>query len=303
MRVLVALGGNALLPRGAQPDAAAQVERIAQVAPALAAAARDHQLVLTHGNGPQVGLLAVESADDPSLSRPYPFDALVAETQGLIGYWLQQALGSQGIHPTATVVTQTVVRADDPAFGSPDKFVGAVLAEDVATEVARSRGWTVRRDGAAWRRVVPSPAPVRIVEQPVIEQLVRSGTTVVCGGGGGCPVVEAGGALVGVEAVVDKDAVAALLAIELGADELVLVTDVPAVVAGWGTPDARPLTDVDVDELDPAQFAAGSMGPKVAAARRFASATGNVAVIGALDDLAGILAGRSGTRVTTRGAS
>ena len=299
MRVLIALGGNALLPRGAVPDAALQVHHVEAVAPALAAVAAQHQVVITHGNGPQVGLLALESADDESLSRPYPFDALVAETQGLIGYWLQRAIGSAGLRtPIVSVVTQTLVALDDPAFAAPAKFVGAVYAEDDARRLAAERNWTVAADGAGWRRVVPSPAPVDVVERHIVSELLDGGTTVVCAGGGGVPVARSGEGLVGVEAVVDKDHVAALLALQLNADLLVLLTDVANVVAGYGTDDARPLGDVTADELDTMDFAAGSMGPKVAAACRFARLGRGPAVIGALDDLPGILDGEAGTRIT-----
>ncbi len=299
MRILIALGGNALLPRGEIPDASAQVQRIAEVAPALAAVAGEHELVLTHGNGPQVGLLAVESSDDPSLIRPYFLDAFVAETQGMIGYWLQQAIGNASPDVRiATLITRTLVSGDDPAFADPTKFVGATMTEDVARLTETTRGWTVRRDGASWRRVVPSPAPIRIIETAEVAALGRLGVTVVCAGGGGCPVAETDGALLGVEAVVDKDSVAALLALELGAHMMVLLTDVPAVVAGYGTPESRPLGTVTVDEISRHHFAEGSMGPKVAAACRFAQESGRVAVIGALEDVADIVTGTAGTRVT-----
>jgi carbamate kinase len=275
------------------------VERLGRIAPTLAKVATEHEVVLTHGNGPQVGLLAVESAADRSLTRPYPFDALVAETQGMIGYWLQQALTSAGLGGgVVTLVTQTVVDRADPAFGRPTKFVGATMGQDEARQLADERGWDVLPDGAAWRRVVPSPAPVRVVESPIVDVLVAGGVTVICAGGGGSPVIEADGGLRGVEAVVDKDAVAGLLAAQLGADLLVLLTDVPAVVDGYGTPAARPLGRVTVAELAAMSFPPGSMGPKVDACVRYATETGKVAVIGALDDLPEILDGRAGTRIT-----
>ena len=303
MRVLIALGGNALLRRGEVPDAGIQLDHVIAAAPALAAAAAEHQLVLTHGNGPQVGLLALESSDDRSLSRPYPLDALVAETQGLIGYWLQQSIASAGLGgPIVSVVTQTVVDAADPAFAEPTKFVGATYPEAQARELAEARGWSVARDGDAWRRVVASPAPTGVVELPVVEELLGLGVTVICAGGGGAAVVArrsgARNGWRGVEAVVDKDLVAALLAIELRAELLVLLTDVSAVIADYGTDDARALGSVTVDQLDGQSFAAGSMGPKVEAACRFATATGATAVIGALDDLAAVLDGRAGTRIS-----
>lgn len=299
MRVLIALGGNALLPRGAVPDASVQVHHVEAVAPALAAAAAHHQVVITHGNGPQVGLLALESADDESLSRPYPFDALVAETQGLIGYWLQRAINAAGLRrPIVSVITQTVVDLDDPAFATPTKFVGAGYEEAVARRLADERGWTVAADGARWRRVVASPAPVDVVERVVVAELVARGTTVICAGGGGVPVARTGDGLVGVEAVVDKDHVAVLLALQLHADLLVLLTDVPAVMLDHGTDHARPLGAVTAAELEALDFPAGSMGPKVAAACRFARFGRGPAVIGALDDLPAILDGTAGTRIS-----
>lgn len=299
MRILIALGGNALLPRGAVPDASVQVEHVEAVAPALAAVAAHHQLVITHGNGPQVGLLALESADDHSLTRPYPLDALVAETQGLIGYWLQRSIAAAGLRrPIVSLVTQTLVDPTDPAFDTPTKFVGATYSEGDAHRLAAERGWTVAADGDRWRRVVASPAPVDVVERPLVEQLLERGTTVVCAGGGGVPVARGERGLVGVEAVIDKDCVAALLALQLHADLLVLLTDVSNVVEGFGTDDARPLGLVTAEEIGALPFPAGSMGPKVAAACRFARFGRGPAVIGALDDLPQILEGVAGTRVT-----
>lgn len=298
MRVLIALGGNALLPRGAVPDASVQEQHVEAVAPALAAAAGEHHVIITHGNGPQVGLLALESADDDSLSRPYPFDALVAETQGLIGYWLQREVAAAGLRrPIVSLVTQTVVDLADPAFAAPTKFVGAGYGEDEAARMALARGWVVALDGDRWRRVVPSPAPVDVIERRVVHHLVEAGTTVVCAGGGGVPVARTCDGLVGVEAVVDKDHVAALLALQLHCDLLVLLTDVPNVVEGYGTADERPLGNVTAGELESMEFPAGSMGPKVEAACRFARFGRGSAVIGSLDDLAKILGGEAGTRV------
>lgn len=301
MRVVVALGGNALLRRGERPDAAIQREHVADAAPQLAKIAQEHQLLLVHGNGPQVGLLALESGADTMLSRPYPLSDLVAETQGLIGYWLQQGLHSAGLTGrVVTLVTQTVVDPQDPAFRSPSKFVGSSYTEQRAGELAIEHGWEIRRDGDAWRRVVASPLPLRVVEVDVARTLLAEGVTVVLGGGGGVPVVETGGILCGVDAVVDKDHTAALLATALGADVLVMLTDVPAVQLGFGTPSARPLHQVHVADLDTTAFAAGSMGPKVAAACRFVTDTGGRAAIGSLDDAAAVVAGDSGTQVANR---
>ena len=297
--MVIGLGGNALLRRGEIADASIQLEHIAQVAPGLAAVARGWELVMVHGNGPQVGMLALERENDAALSATYPLDALVAETQGLIGYWLQQAVSNAGLTGAiATVITQTVVDAADPAFANPTKFIGRIYDKDEARGLAESRGWEVAADGDHWRRVVASPAPVRVVESSIVEALLGLGVTVICAGGAGCAVTECDGQLTGVEAVVDKDHVAALLAVALEADLLVILTDVPAVIAGYGTPTARQLGHVTVGELAAEDFAEGSMGPKVAAACHFANRTGRVAVIGSLDDIAAVVAGTAGTRIT-----
>ena len=216
MRVVVALGGNALLRRGERPDAAPQVDQVRHVATPLGQLAQEHELVVVHGNGPQVGLLALESAADASLSRPYPLGDLVAETQGLIGYWLQQALGRSAATPVVTLVTQTVVDGHDPAFATPTKFVGSVYAEDEAIRLGAEHDWTFARDGDTWRRVVASPLPRRVVEAETADLLLRQGVTVVLAGGGGIPVTEGDAGLEAIEAVVDKDRAAALVAQELG---------------------------------------------------------------------------------------
>jgi carbamate kinase len=303
MRVVVALGGNALLERGEPPDSDIQESHVARAAAALAPLLDGHDLIVTHGNGPQVGVLAVESASDPALSHPYPFDVLGAQTQGMIGYWLVQALGrARPGRRAACLVCRTLVKADDPAFGDPTKFVGPVYDETTARRLAATRGWQVRRDGTAWRRVVPSPEPAGLVELDMIELLASEGITVVCAGGGGIPVVpDDSGGLRGVEAVVDKDLTAALLAESAGADALLLLTDVPEVLDRYGTPAARPVHQASPawlrGRLRAGAFPAGSMGPKVEAACRFAAATGGLAGIGRLDDAAALLAGRTGTIV------
>lgn len=297
MRVVVALGGNALLRRGERPDAAPQVDQVRHVAGPLAKLARDHELVVVHGNGPQVGLLALESAADTSLSRPYPLGDLVAETQGLIGYWLQQALRRFSPTPVVTLVTQTVVHADDPAFAAPTKFVGSVYTEDEAKQLGVEHDWTFARDGEKWRRVVASPLPQRVVESETADLLLRHGVTVVLAGGGGVPVTEDDDGLEGIEAVVDKDMVAAHVAQELGAELLVILTDVPAVMTGWGTPQQHPLGVVRVDDLASTTFPAGSMGPKVEAVCDFVRSTGNRAAIGSLADVFEVIAGTKGTQV------
>ena len=305
MRVVVALGGNALLERSERPDSDVQESHVAQAVAALAPLLAEHDLILTHGNGPQVGLLAAESADDPALSHPYPFDVLGAQTQGMIGYWLVQALGrAEPRRRAACLVTRTLVHADDPAFGDPTKFIGPGYDEITARRLAAERGWPLRRDGTAWRRVVPSPEPAAVVELALIDLLVSLGVIVVCAGGGGIPVVADGpGGLRGVQAVVDKDLTAALLAGAVGADALLLLTDVPAVLDGYGTPAARPIHQAGPEwlrsRLRAGAFPAGSMGPKVEAACRFATATGGLAAIGCVGDAAGLLAGQAGTIVRT----
>ncbi|MDX8141540.1 carbamate kinase [Lentzea sp. BCCO 10_0061] len=297
MRIVVALGGNALLMRGEHADASVQLHHVEAAARALAPLAAEHELVVCHGNGPQIGLLALESEADPSLSRPYPLDTLGAETQGMIGYWLAQSLRNAGVRkPVLAVVTQTVVDASDPAFAAPTKFIGPLYDRVQAARLSEQNGWTVAADGSHWRRVVPSPEPLRLVEQDSIEQLVSGGTIVVCAGGGGAPVVD-DGRLHGVEAVVDKDLTSAELAIALNADRLLLLTDVPAVMTDFGMPDAVPLRRLELAELEELTFPAGSMGPKIEACRRFVKATGAVAAIGALTEAGAILEGSAGTTV------
>ncbi|HLK78832.1 MAG TPA: carbamate kinase [Streptosporangiaceae bacterium] len=303
MRLVVALGGNALLERDERPDAVIQRRHVRQAAAALAPLAAAHQIVLCHGNGPQVGLLALESQADTSLSRPYPLDVLVAQTQGMIGYWLVQELGNAGVaRRAACVLSQTLVDPDDPAFGHPTKFIGASYDQDQARALAARLGWAVAADGPRWRRVVASPRPLGLVEIETVRSLADAGALVVCGGGGGVPVIRSEtGELTGVEAVVDKDLTAAELAITLKADRLLVLTDVPAIIRGYGTPDARPIQAIDTDALSAMTFPAGSMGPKVQACVRFVRATGQPAAIGALTDAVGILAGRAGTTINPAG--
>jgi carbamate kinase len=302
MRIVVALGGNALLERGESPDSNIQESHVALAAQALAPLIRDHDVVITHGNGPQVGVLALESAADTALSHPYPFDTLVAETQGLIGNWLVGALehAAPG-HDAVCLLTRTVVDEADPAFANPTKFVGPIYTKAVAKALAKTRSWTVKADGGSWRRVVPSPEPIEIVELDDIKALVNRGATVICAGGGGVPVVrQSDGDLTGVEAVIDKDLTAALLAEALKADMLLLLTDVPNVVDGYGTLHAQSIGWTSASDLRALDFAAGSMGPKVEAACRFVERTGGQAAIGRLTDAAALLAGDVGTIVTGR---
>ncbi|HWG93671.1 MAG TPA: carbamate kinase [Mycobacteriales bacterium] len=303
MRIVAALGGNALLRRGEKPDAWVQARNVQRAVAALAPLAHEHELVLTHGNGPQVGVLALQSAHDPSLTSPYPFDVLGAQTQGMIGYWLLQAL--QNTLPgrqVAAIVNQTLVSASDPAFSDPTKPIGEVYDRETAERLAAERGWTVKPDGEHWRRVVGSPRPQRVVETRLIRLLLGSGAVVVCAGGGGVPVIRnEDGLLQGVEAVVDKDLTASVLAEALDADVLLILTDVPHVLRDYGTPDAEPVLRATPASLQREDFASGSMGPKVDAACRFVELTGDMAAIGRLEDAQEILAGRAGTVITPAG--
>jgi carbamate kinase len=298
MRVVVALGGNALLRRGEPADAQAQRDNITVAVRSLAELAMSHELVVTHGNGPQVGLLALQAAVYSQVA-PYPLDVLGAESEGMIGYLLDQELvNTLGTRDVATLLTQVIVDREDPAFEHPTKFIGPVYSEREARQLAYARHWSIAQDGEHWRRVVPSPEPRSVVELRTIRLLVEAGVVVVCVGGGGIPVVvDREGRLQGIEGVVDKDLAAALLAEGLGADALLMLTDVPAVEVGWGTPTARRLGDVTAGELSGMTFAPGSMGPKVQAACRFAEHTGGLAGIGSLAEAVDILEGRSGTRV------
>jgi carbamate kinase len=303
VRLVVALGGNALLKRGETPDASVQEANVATAVAALAPLAHHHELVVTHGNGPQVGVLALQSASDPHLTTPYPFDVLGAQTQGMIGYWLLQSLQNHlPGRQIACIINQTLVSAADPAFQDPTKFIGEVYDEARARQLATERGWVVKPDGEQWRRVVGSPEPRRVVETRLIRLLLTAGAVVVCAGGGGVPVIRNdSGLLEGVEAVVDKDLTASVLAEALDADALLILTDVPAVFHGFGTTEERPITRATPAQLRAEAFPAGSMGPKVDAACRFVELTGGMSAIGRLEDAAEIVAGKAGTIVTPSG--
>ena len=303
MRIVIALGGNALLRRSDPMTTEVQRQNVRTAAEAIAPLAAEHSVVVVHGNGPQVGLLALQ-ADAYQGAEPYPLDVLDAGTQGMVGYLIQQELrsvmppGSQ----VATLLTMIVVDPADPAFASPTKFVGPVYAKEAAHALAAGKGWTFRQDGDAWRRVVPSPRPQRILEIQPITWLLEQGAVVICAGGGGIPTTypSAGsGELVGVEAVIDKDFASELLAEDVGADLFVMATDVDGVYVHWGQPQARRLGQVTPDELAGYEFPAGSMGPKAEAAARFAAKSGQRAAIGSLDDITGIVAGTAGTSVVT----
>ncbi len=304
MRIVIALGGNALLHRGESLTAENQRRNVQIAAAAMAPIAGEHELVISHGNGPQVGLLAQQgAAGQPDAA--YPLDILDAETEGMIGYLIEQELANHlpAGRRCATLLTQIEVDPADPAFRRPSKPIGAVYAEAEARRLAAARGWHIGHDGAYFRRLVPSPRPLRILELEVIRMLVDQGVIVICAGGGGIPVVcRTDGSLAGVEAVIDKDLASSLLARELRADVLLMLTDVDAVHAHWGEPAARRLRRLGPRAMREMSFAPGSMGPKVTAACEFVEQTGGTAGIGRLADARAILTGEAGTLVTREAA-
>ena len=305
MRVVVALGGNALLRRGEPMTAENQRANVRRAAVALAPVAAEHELVISHGNGPQVGLLALQAESGLDAAH-FPLDVLGAQTEGMIGYMIEQELGNllPFEKPFATLLTMVEVDPADPAFRSPNKPIGPVYSEEEANRLAKERGWAVARDGTQWRRVVASPLPKRIFEIRPVRWLLEKGTIVICGGGGGIPTVYGeDGKLQGVEAVIDKDRVASLLAQQVEADVFIMATDVSAVVAGFGTKDARAIRRASPASLSRFEFASGSMGPKVEAARDFAQRTGKMAGIGSLEDIPRILLGEAGTLVSNEVAT
>ena len=301
MRLVIALGGNALLQRGQPMTADVQRHNTRIAAKALAPVALEHELVLSHGNGPQVGLLALQS-DAYKEVEAYPLDVLGAQTQGMIGYMIEQELGNLLPFevPFATILTMVEVDPDDPAFEDPTKFVGPVYEKEVAEKLAAEKSWTIKQDGDKWRRVVPSPLPKRIFEERPIKLLLENRAVVICAGGGGIPTMydpEKERTLVGVEAVIDKDRATGLLARDIAADLYIMATDVDGVYLDWGTPDQRRIEKMTAEEMGSYNFAAGSMGPKVEAAVEFVNKTGKRAAIGALADLEQIVAGTAGTQV------
>jgi carbamate kinase len=305
LRVVAALGGNALLRRG-EPLTAENQRANARVAcKALAPVALDHELVISHGNGPQVGLLALQGSAYTEV-EPYPLDLLGAQTEGMIGYLIQQELGNELPFEKriASLLTLIEVDRDDPAFGDPTKPIGPIYGEDESRRLGEEKGWVFKPDGDSFRRVVPSPLPQRIFGIEPVEWLLDHGAVVICAGGGGIPVMytddpaPAGRQLVGVEAVIDKDLASALLARDLRADALAIVTDVEGVYADWGTPEQRVIRRASPEALAETEFAAGSMGPKVRAACSFVEQTGGLAVIGSISDTPALLRGEAGTIVT-----
>ena len=307
MRVVVALGGNALLRRGEPLTAENQRENARRACAQLAPLAEQHELVVSHGNGPQVGLLALQGAAYEDVEA-YPLDVLDAQTQGMIGYLIMEELGNllRFEKPIATLLTMIEVDPADPAFADPTKPIGPVYDAAEADRLTSERGWAFKPDGASMRRVVPSPRPKRIFGVDSVRWLLERGSVVICAGGGGIPtiytdeVTPAGRRLTGVEAVIDKDLASARLAADLGADALVIVTDVDAVYTDWGTPAQRSIERATPAELRAMDFAEGSMGPKVKAACEFVEECGGFAAIGSIDDAPALLGGDAGTIVRAK---
>lgn len=298
MRVVIALGGNALMRRGQPLDVESQNRSVEAAADAIASIAVQHDVVVTHGNGPQIGLLALQAAAYQS-GAGYPLDVLGAETEGMIGYAIERALANRlPDRSIATLLTQVEVDRADPAFANPTKPIGPVYSRADARRIAAASGWTIVEDGDGFRRAVASPEPLAIREISAIKILVDAGVLVICAGGGGIPVsVDDDGALYGVEAVIDKDLCSARLAAELEAEALLILTDVPAVYEGWRTPDQKPIRRTTPDDLARLTFETGTMAPKVEAARRFVIATGGSAGIGDLASAEALLRGEAGTLV------
>ena len=304
MRIVVALGGNALLKRGEPMTAEVQRKNIKTAANALALVAQQHQLVLAHGNGPQVGLLALQASAYKEVEA-YPLDVLGAQTEGMIGYMIEQELGNLLPFevPFATILTMVEVDPKDPAFQNPTKFVGPIYDQAEADRLAQEKSWAFKQDGNKWRRVVPAPLPKRIFEIRPIKWLLEKNTVVICTGGGGIPTMylpDETRTLVGVEAVIDKDLASELLARDLEADLFVIATDVKGVYLDWGKPEQRLLSKLTPAEANAQNFPAGSMGPKVAAAVQFVEKTGKRAAIGSLEDIEQIVAGKAGTNVVSK---
>jgi len=301
MRIVIALGGNALLKRGQAMSQENQEANVRIAAEAIAPLVAEHEVVVTHGNGPQVGLLSLQSHAYDRV-EPYSLDVLGAETEGMIGYMLEMELGNllPEAQPLATILTMIEVDPGDPAFGDPSKFVGPIYTKAQADQIAAEKGWVVKPDGDHWRRVVPSPKPKRVFEIRPIRWLLENGVVVICAGGGGIPTAYVPGAvrkLEGIEAVIDKDFASELLARELDADLFIMATDVDGVYRDWGTPAQARIDDIHVGSLELSTFPAGSMGPKVEAAANFVRETGKTAAIGSLSDIQGIVAGTKGTHI------
>ena len=300
MRIVIALGGNALLRRGEKMTADNQRENIRIAARALAPIIEKHEVVISHGNGPQVGLLSLQSAAYKEVEE-YPLDILGAQTQGMIGYMIEQELGNLlpiG-KPIASILTMVEIDPEDPAFSNPTKPIGPVYSEKEARQLAENKGWDIKQDGKYWRRVVPSPEPHRIFELRPIHWLLEKGTVVICAGGGGIPTSYVKkGKLEGVEVVIDKDRASSLLAFELDADLLIMATDTDGVYTDWGGDSQEIISKTTPEEIGQYTFDKGSMGPKVEAACTFVERSGQRAVIGSLNDLKKMVDNLAGTQFT-----
>ncbi|WMT16000.1 carbamate kinase [Serratia fonticola] len=296
--LVIALGGNALLKRGAVLSAENQYQSIALIADAIGKLAKKYRIAIVHGNGPQVGLLALQNLAYRDVP-PYPLDILVAESQGMIGYMLAQQLGAfHPAQPVSTVLTRVLVDSEDPAYREPSKFIGPVYEPQQQAELEKKYGWSMKLDGKYLRRVVPSPEPKKIIDIEAINLLLAKNHIVICNGGGGVPMVASAQGMIGSEAVIDKDLASALLAEALDADHLVILTDADAVYQHWGTPQQKAIRSATTKELAPMAVADGSMGPKIMAVSRFVQRSGKVAHIGALQDIESVLAGTAGTSIT-----
>jgi len=298
MRIVIALGGNALLRRGEEMTAENQRENIRIAAKVLAPIIEKHEVVISHGNGPQVGLLSLQSAAYKEVEE-YPLDILGAQTQGMIGYMIEQELGN---HlpveiPIASILTMVEIDPEDPAFSNPTKPIGPIYDEKEARDLAKLKGWNIKQDGSYWRRVVPSPEPHRIFQLRPIHWLLEKGTVVICAGGGGIPTsYKDNGKLEGVEVVIDKDRASSLLAFELEADLLIMATDTDGVYLDWGGESEKIISKTTPEEISKYSFDKGSMGPKVEAACSFVERSGQRAVIGSLKDIEKMVSGISGTQ-------
>ena len=300
MRIVIALGGNALLRRGEKMTANNQRENIRIAARALAPIIEEHEVVISHGNGPQVGLLSLQSAAYKEVEE-YPLDILGAQTQGMIGYMIEQELGNilPIEKPIASILTMVEIDPEDPAFSNPTKPIGPVYSEKEARRLAEDKGWDINQDGEYWRRVVPSPEPHRIFELRPIHWLLEKGTVVICAGGGGIPTSYVKkGKLEGVEVVIDKDRASSLLAFELAADLLIMATDTDGVYTDWGGDSQKIISRTTPEEIGQYTFDKGSMGPKVEAACTFVERSGQRAVIGSLNDLKKMVDNLAGTQFT-----
>ena len=298
MRIVIALGGNALLRRGEEMTAENQRENIRIAAKVLAPIIEKHEVVISHGNGPQVGLLSLQSAAYKEVEE-YPLDILGAQTQGMIGYMIEQELGN---HlpveiPIASILTMVEIDPEDSAFSNPTKPIGPIYDEKEARDLAKLKGWNIKQDGNYWRRVVPSPEPHRIFQLRPIHWLLEKGTVVICAGGGGIPTsYKDNGKLEGVEVVIDKDRASSLLAFELEADLLIMATDTDGVYLDWGGDSEKIISKTTPEEISKYSFDKGSMGPKVEAACSFVERSGQRAVIGSLKDIEKMVSGISGTQ-------